>query len=200
MFWNRKKKETPAQGDVSHRIPPGQHLTKKWPVLHVGRPPSFHPQTWSFGTMGLVEQPLELSWEAFGELPFEEDTSDFHCVTTWSKLDMTWYGVKAQEIIARTRPHANVRYVIAHCDGGYTTNMPYEAFNDSDVMLATACNGETLTLDHGFPMRLVVPKRYAWKSAKWLRALEFSEVDKPGFWEVRGYHNNGEFWSEERYG
>lgn len=183
-----------------NRVPPGQRLTRKWPVLHVGHPPSFDPQAWDFKTFGLVETPMTWSWEAFNELPMCEVVADMHCVTTWSKLDMRWRGVPISAILEATAPTAQASHVIAHCDGGYTTNMPFEVLNDDDVMLAVACNGETLSEDHGFPMRLVVPKRYAWKSAKWLRGLEFSAQDKPGFWEVRGYHNQADPWKEERFG
>ena len=182
------------------RVPPGQRLTRKWPVLHVGHPPEFDPATWSLRTFGEVETPLELSWDDFGKLPMQALGADMHCVTTWSKLDMTWRGVHIREILALTRPTAAATYVIAHCDGGYTTNVPMEVLDDDDVLLAVGCDGEPLSVDHGFPMRLVIPKRYAWKSAKWLRGLEFSPVDKPGFWEVRGYHNEADPFKEERFG
>ena len=188
------------KNSLSHRIPPGQRLTRKWPVLHVGHPPEFDPQTWTFDTRGCVENPLSLSWDDFNALPKVDIKADMHCVTTWSQLDMTWTGVHIRELLAMTQPTAAARFVIAHCDGGYTTNIPIETLDDDDVLLATAESGKALSLDHGFPMRLVVPKRYAWKSAKWLRALEFSETDQPGFWEVRGYHNEADPFKEERFG
>ncbi len=195
MFF--KKKADPA---VQGRIPPGQHLTRKWPVLHVGQIPRFDPATWKFETSGLVEAPMELDWAAFGELPQVDLTTDFHCVTTWSKLDMVWRGVPIAEILGRTRPAPEATHVIIHSHGGYATNLPLDVVNDDDVLLATGCDGTPLTPDHGYPLRLVVPKRYAWKSAKWLRALEFTSADQPGFWELRGYHNNAEPWAEERFG
>ena len=182
------------------RVPPGQRLTRKWPVLHVGQPPEFDQATWSLRTFGEVSQPLELSWDAFNALPMGELTADMHCVTTWSKLDMVWRGVHIRELLEMTAPTAKAAHIIAHCDGGYTTNVPMAVLDDDDVILAVACDGQALSLDHGFPLRLVVPKRYAWKSAKWLRALEFSVDDKPGFWEVRGYHNDADPFKEERFG
>ncbi len=186
--------------DKSRRVPPGQRLTRKWPVLHVGHPPEFDAAAWRFCTSGAVGSPLDLSWEDFNALPMSEVKADMHCVTTWSQLDMTWRGVHARDILALTRPTSEARFVIAHCEGGYTTNVPMSVFDDEDVLLAIACNGQPLSADHGAPMRLVVPKRYAWKSAKWLIRLEFSSEDAPGFWEVRGYHNEADPWTEERFG
>lgn len=200
MFWTRKKKDQSEKSEVSDRIPAGQHLTKKWPVLHVGSVPNVTPATWSFETSGLVENPLRFSWDEFSDLPMVEITTDFHCVTTWSKLDMTWRGVPIAEILRRTGVRPEAHFVMAHAEGGYTTNIPLEVLNDDDVLLAVACDGEPLTPEHGAPMRLVVPKRYAWKSAKWLRGMEFMEDDQPGFWEMRGYHNNADPWKEERFG
>ena len=194
MFFKKK-----ADPKLEGRIPPGQHLTRKWPVLHVGQIPAFDRATWRFQTSGLVEQPLDLDWKSFGELPQVDLQTDFHCVTTWSKLDMVWRGVPIRELLARTRPKG-ARHVIIHSHGGYTTNLPFDVLDDEDVMLATGCDGEDLTPEHGYPLRLVVPKRYAWKSAKWLSGLEFSATDKPGFWELRGYHNNAEPFAEERFG
>jgi len=182
------------------RIPAGQHLTRRWPVLHVGSPPAFDPATWSFEISGLVEQPLQLTWEAFNALPMIDQTSDMHCVTTWSRLDMTWRGVPMATLLEQTRPRAGAAFVIAHCDGGYTTNIALDVLREPDVLLAIGADGETLSDEHGFPMRLVIPSRYAWKSAKWLRRLEFVDEDRPGFWEVRGYHNNADPWTEERFG
>ncbi len=184
----------------NERVPPGQRLTRKWPVLHVGHPPTFDAARWSFEVFGSVEAPQKWDWNAFNALPMTKMTVDMHCVTTWSKLDMTWRGVPIREILKLVRPTSDARHIIAHCDGGYTTNVSMEVLDDDDVMLAVACDGEPLSVDHGFPMRLVVPKRYAWKSAKWLRKLEFSPQDKPGFWEVRGYHNEADPWKEERFG
>ncbi|HZE99540.1 MAG TPA: sulfite oxidase-like oxidoreductase [Planctomycetota bacterium] len=183
------------------RVPPGQTLTKngKWPVLHSGRVPDYDLKTWDFRTWGLVEQPLTLSWSAFQALPRVRVHSDFHCVTTWSRLDMDWEGVSFRTIVEQTRPKPEVRHVMAYGDYDYTTNVPLEVLLDQDVLLATHESGQPLSKEHGFPLRLVVPQRYAWKSAKWLRSLEFMDKDRRGYWERMGYHNNAEPFAEERY-
>lgn len=183
------------------RVPPGQVLTKngKWPVLHTGLVPEYDLSTWDFKTLGLVERPLALSWDAFQKLPRVKVQADFHCVTTWSRLDMQWEGVPFRAIVELTRPKPQVRHVMAYGDYDYSTNVPLEVLLDSDVLLATHEGGLPLSADHGYPLRLSVPKRFAWKSAKWLRALEFMDKDRRGFWEARGYHNNAEPFAEERF-
>jgi DMSO/TMAO reductase YedYZ molybdopterin-dependent catalytic subunit len=186
-------------GDVSNRVPPGQYLTTKFPVLTYGPVPRFNPQTWDFRIGGEVEQELRLTYEQFRALPRSTMVADFHCVTTWSRLDNVWEGVKVQELMKRVRLKPSARFVLIHCDAGYTTNLPLKYFLDDDVMLADRHDGHDLTPDHGFPLRLVVPKLYAWKSAKWVRAIEFLAQDVRGFWEVRGYHNRADPWLEERY-
>ncbi len=180
------------------RIPPGQMVTVRFPVLHVGPVPPFDPQTWDFRAFGLVEE-VTLSYQEFMSLPKVKVVANFHCVTRWSRLDNEWEGVGFRELMRRIRPQPQPRYVMVHCDGGYTTNLPWEALLDEDVLLAYRHDGRDLTPEHGWPLRLVVPKRYAWKSAKWVRALEFMEEDRPGYWEERGYHNRGDPWKEERY-
>lgn len=192
----RKKELAP---EVAKRVPPGQTLTEKWPVLHYGPVPRFDPRTWDFRVFGNVDSPFRLSWEDFAKLPKTTVTADMHCVTTWSKLDQAWEGVAFREIVERARPKPDTGFVIAHCEHGFTANVPLEAVKEDKVLLATAANGQPLTPDHGYPLRLVVPQLYAWKSAKWLRGIEFSVVDKPGFWERNGYHNRGDPWLEERY-
>lgn len=183
------------------RVPPGQILTKnaKWPVLHTGLVPDYDLAKWDFKTSGLVEKPLALSWAEFQKLPRIKLTADFHCVTTWTCLDMEWEGVPFRTIAELTKPRPEVRHVMAHGDYDYTTNIPLEVLLDSDVLLATHALGKPLTKEHGAPLRLFVPKRYAWKSAKWLRGLEFMDKDRRGFWERNGYHNNAEPFAEERY-
>jgi DMSO/TMAO reductase YedYZ molybdopterin-dependent catalytic subunit len=183
------------------RVPPGQTLTKngKWPVLHTGLVPRIDLGSWRFRTLGAVESPLSLTWEEFGKLPRVEVQSDFHCVTGWSRLDMKWEGVSFRTLAERTRPRPGARHVLAIGDPDYSTNLPLDVLMDPDVLLATHESGRPLTPEHGYPLRLVVPKRYAWKSAKWLRALEFLEQDRRGFWEVRGYHNRADPFLEERY-
>jgi DMSO/TMAO reductase YedYZ molybdopterin-dependent catalytic subunit len=182
------------------RIPPGQYFTDKWPVLHAGGVPHVDLDRWDFRAFGLVLHPLRLSWRELVELGSEEVQVDVHCVTRWTKLDMPWRGVPMRAILERVQPLESARYVIAHADQGFTANLPIEAVMDDDVLLAYEAEGKPLTAEHGSPLRLLVPSRYFWKSAKWLRGLEFSDVDKPGFWEGYGYHNDADPWREERYG
>ena len=183
------------------RVPPGQVLTKngKWPVLHTGLVPEYDLSTWDFQTLGLVERPLRLSWDEVQKLPRVEVRADMHCVTTWTRLDMRWEGVPFRAIVELTRPKPQVKHVMAYGDYDYSTNVPLEVLLDSDVLLATHEGGAPLSPEHGFPLRLSVPKRFAWKSAKWLRALDFMERDRRGFWEARGYHNRAEPFAEERF-
>lgn len=181
------------------RIPPGQVVTSKFPVLHVGPIPPFDPQKWGVRVFGLVEEEVVFSYQEFMSLPKVEIVSDFHCVTRWSRLDNLWEGVSFQELMKHIKPSPEAGYVMVHCDGGYTTNLPLPALLDDDVLFAYGHDGRDLALEHGWPLQLVVPKRYAWKSAKWVRGLEFMEDDRPGYWEQRGYHNDGDPWKEERY-
>ena len=181
------------------RLPPGQTLVSHFPVLSYGPTPRFNPAKWDFRLLGLVENPLRFSWDEFRQLPRYSQTSDFHCVTTWSRYDNRWEGVKVSELVRRVTIKPQARHVFVHCDGGYTTNLQLEEFLDEDVMLAYRHDGKDLEPDHGWPLRLVVPKLYGWKSAKWVRSLEFCAKERRGFWEVRGYHNHGDPWREERY-
>ena len=184
---------------AADRLPPGQTLTDKFPVLSYGPTPRFDPARWDFRVVGMVEKELCLDYRQFRELPLSRQVSDFHCVTTWSRFDNVWEGVKTLDLVKLVKLSPEARFVIVHCDGGYTTNLPLHAFLDDDVMLAHRHDGRDLEPDHGWPVRLVVPKLYAWKSAKWVRAIEFSDRDRRGFWEVRGYHNHADPWREERY-
>lgn len=192
-----KKILTPAE--VQSRVPPGQTLTDKFPVLSFGPTPRFNPDRWDFRVVGLIAEPLRFTYEQFRALPQTKLVADFHCVTTWSRLDNLWEGVAVKDLMKFVKLAPDARYVVIHCDGGYTTNLPREAFLDDDVMLAHRHDGRDLEPDHGWPLRLVVPKLYAWKSAKWVRAIEFTDRDRRGFWEVRGYHNHADPWQEERY-
>jgi DMSO/TMAO reductase YedYZ molybdopterin-dependent catalytic subunit len=185
--------------ELVERIPPGQSLVDQFPVLSYGPTPRFNPRKWDFRVFGMVEQELRFSYEEFRALPPSRQRADFHCVTTWSKLDNLWEGVRVADLMTRVRLKPEARYVIVHSDGGYTTNLPLEEFVDEDVMLAWRHDGHNLEPDHGWPLRLVVPKLYGWKSAKWVRAIEFAFEDRRGFWEVRGYHNHADPWAEERY-
>jgi DMSO/TMAO reductase YedYZ molybdopterin-dependent catalytic subunit len=189
----------PAHVDVrtrdKARLPPGQTLTVKWPVLHAGEVPGFDPTTWSLRLFGLVDRPVTLSWEQFQALPRVRVTSDFHCVTTWSRHDNTFEGVHTRELARLCGAQDASRYVIQHCEAGYTTNTTAEQFLEDGAVL----DGKALTPEHGGPLRVVIPTLYAWKSGKWIRGLEFSARDRRGFWETQGYHNRADPWTEQRY-
>ena len=187
------------KGESDDRIPPGQFLTEKFPVLTYGPIPSVDLDTWRLRVWGSVENEFELTWEEFTDLPTVQVEADIHCVTRWSKLDTEWHGVSFRELTTRARPTANAKFVTQHAYGDYTTNLSLDELMEDDVVLAYRYGGEPLATEHGGPMRLVVPKLYFWKSAKWLRGLEFRSEDQPGFWETYGYHNHGDPWSEERF-
>ncbi len=182
------------------RLPPGQSLTLKFPVLTYGPNPKFDPNTWDLRIFGGVEKELRWNWQEFLDLPTVEITTDIHCVTRWSKFDTVWEGVRFRDIAEMVGIADDVKHVIAHCDYGYTTNVPLEDMMRENVLLAYKYDGDFITPDHGAPVRTLVPHLYFWKSAKFLRALELSPVDKPGFWEKGGYHNYGDPFNEERYG
>jgi DMSO/TMAO reductase YedYZ molybdopterin-dependent catalytic subunit len=184
---------------LAQRIPPGQHLTEKWPVLTYGAAPRFDPRTWTFRCFGLVEQEAVWTWDEFLKLPRVEITSDVHCVTHWSLLDNRWEGVRIHELLKHVRIKPEGIAVMVHADPDYTTNLLLQELTDDDVLLALKRNGRDLPPDHGGPCRLVVPKLYFWKSAKWVRGLEFMDVNAPGFWEKNGYHMRADPWNEERY-
>lgn len=190
----------PLDPQLARRIPPGQTLTRDFPVLTFGGTPWIELEKWTLRVVGLVEEEKVWTWAEFMALPQVEIRSDFHCVTTWSKLDNLWKGVPVREILARIRLKPEAKFVMAKSYGGYETNLPLSVLDDDDVMLAHSHNGEPLSREHGGPLRLVVPKRYAWKSAKWISALDFMAVDRPGLWERYGYHNEGDPWKEERFG
>ena len=185
--------------DAAQRTPPGQVLTRKWPVLTYGLTPRFDPKTWSFRCFGLLQREVSWTWEEFQALPRTEVTCDIHCVTHWSRLDNRFEGVPIREILKRVDPTPEARYVMVHADPDYTTNLALADLVDDDVLLALRHDGQDLAPEHGGPLRLVVPKLYFWKSAKWLRAFEFLDVNPPGFWEVNGYHLHADPWKEERY-
>ena len=181
------------------RLPPGQTLVSHFPVLSYGPTPRFNSTKWDFRVIGLVVNPLRLNWEEFRRLPVHSQTSDFHCVTSWSRYDNHWEGVRINQLMKLVTLKPQAGFVFVHCDGGYTTNLPLNDFLSDDAMLAFRHDGKDLEPDHGWPLRLVVPKLYGWKSAKWVRAIEFCAKERRGFWEVRGYHNHGDPWAEERY-
>jgi DMSO/TMAO reductase YedYZ molybdopterin-dependent catalytic subunit len=199
LFGKRSREVIEKRPDGLDRLPPGQYLVKKWPVLTYERTPKGLPENWRLKISGSVEQPFELTWDEFLALPHTKMTTDFHCVTSWSRYDNAWEGIHIHEILQRAKPLPGAKFVMAHSWTGYTTNMPLEDLNSDDAMIVFQHDGEALEIDHGGPVRLLVPKLYAYKSAKWLDGLEFMNEDRPGFWEERGYHNRGNPWQEERY-
>jgi DMSO/TMAO reductase YedYZ molybdopterin-dependent catalytic subunit len=190
-----KEKEKKAQG----LLPPGQSLTLKWPVLHYGSVPGFDPATWDFRVYGLVETPLRLSWQEFNALPKVKRTSDFHCVTRWSRFDNEWEGVAFREVLKHVTLKPAAAFVLVHGEQGFTANVPLADLDRDEVLFATHHDGQPLTPDHGYPVRLIVPHLYAWKSVKWVRGIEFFDRDIPGFWEQNGYHMYGDPWKEQRF-
>ncbi len=195
-----KKVQTDALNkDGKPKIPPGQYVTEKFPVLTYGPTPGIKTVEWQFRLFGLVEAEKTLDWAAFMALPQTEVEADFHCVTTWSKLDNVWRGVKLTDVLALVTLPDEATFVLQHAYGGYTTNTPLEMLLDDDVLLAHTHNGEPLSAEHGGPCRMIIPKRYAWKGAKWINGMEFMAKDKIGFWERNGYSNTADPWLEERY-
>jgi DMSO/TMAO reductase YedYZ molybdopterin-dependent catalytic subunit len=190
------KQVDPALAD---RVPPGQTLTAKWPVLTYGRTPRVDLGRWMFRCFGLVEREVTWTWAELLALPRVRIVSDVHCVTRWSKLGNAWEGVHIREILGRLRLRPQARYVMVHADPDYTTNLALEDLAQDDVLLALRHDGRDLEPDHGGPCRLVVPRLYFWKSAKWIRGLEFLDVNPPGFWEQNGYHMHADPWRQERY-
>jgi DMSO/TMAO reductase YedYZ molybdopterin-dependent catalytic subunit len=180
-------------------VPPGQAVTTGFPVLHVGGVPDFDPETWRLRLFGLVENPFELSWEELQTLPITQWHGDIHCVTRWSKRETSWRGVLFRTLVERAKPKPNVTHVLQYADNDYTTNLPLEAMLGDDCLVAYEFGGEPLEPIHGGPVRMLVPKLYFWKSAKWINGLEFLDHDVKGFWEVRGYNNEADPWREQRY-
>jgi DMSO/TMAO reductase YedYZ molybdopterin-dependent catalytic subunit len=185
--------------DQKKRIPPGQYSTEKWPVLHYGSVPAADLTRWDFRIFGEIDNPFTFDWAAFRQMPRKSTHTDIHCVTRWTRLDMDFEGVPIQHILELAQVKPSAGFVVAHCEQGYTANLPLEVLDDDDVLLADIADGQPLTPEHGYPLRLVVPKRYFWKSAKWIRGLEFLREDRLGFWERYGYHNNADPWKEERF-
>ena len=199
LFGDNERKQKEQEMLRDGRLPPGQSLTLKWPVLHYGSVPHFDPARWNFRLWGLVENPVQLTWDEFNKLPRVKDTSDFHCVTRWSRFDNHWEGVVFKEIIKLVKPKPQASHVLVHAEQGFTANIPLVDLDRDDVLLATHHDGEPLTPDHGYPLRLIVPHLYAWKSVKWMRGLEFLDHDAPGFWEQNGYHMYGDPFKEQRF-
>lgn len=200
IIGERGRRQAAERGLEAGRVPPGQYLTQRFPVLTYGPNPSVDLATWSLSVDGAVQTPFALRWDELLALDQQEVTVDIHCVTRWSKLDTTWTGVPVAALLERAGVRADATHVMAHCDGGYTTNIPLADLLAPEVMVTHTYAGEPLEPDHGFPLRLLVPKRYFWKSAKFLRRLEVMTADRQGFWELNGYHDVGDPWAEQRHG
>lgn len=180
-------------------VPPGQSVTTGFPVLHVGNVPHFDPKTWRLRFFGLCENPYELTWDELSAEPAAEWHGDIHCVTRWTKKATNWRGVPFRRLVERAKPKPQVTHVVQHADNEYTTNLPLGAMLGDDCLVAYEFDGQPLEPIHGGPVRMLVPKLYFWKSAKWVKGIEFLDHDEKGFWEVRGYHNEADPWKEERY-
>ena len=194
--WQRRN----VPPELAERVPPGQVLTEKFPVLHFGRVPSYPDlSAWDFRVWGEVEEPFTLAWAELRQLPATDQTLDVHCVTRWSKLDTRWEGVAFHHIAEMARPTPAAGFVIFHAEGGFTSNVPLATAMQPQSLLAWSYDGHPLEPEHGYPLRAIVPGTYFWKSAKWLRGVEFSTEDRLGFWERNGYHNEADPWKEQRY-
>ena len=199
MFRSRAEKKVREAGYDPVRLPPGQYLTEKWPVLHAGGVPRVDLGSWRLRVTGEVEREVELTWDELNALPRSSTTQDIHCVTRWSRFDTSFEGVHWRELAKLCRPKPTARFAIALAEHDFSANVPLTFLEDDEALLATHALGEPLTPDHGYPLRLVVPGKYFWKSAKWLKGIELTAVDRPGFWERYGYNNDADPWQEERY-
>jgi DMSO/TMAO reductase YedYZ molybdopterin-dependent catalytic subunit len=199
LFRGKAEQKLVERGLDPGRLPPGQYLTEKWPVLHAGTVPQTDLATWDFRVFGEVEEPVTLGYDELMALPQTEITVDIHCVTRWSRFDTSFKGVHWRELAQLVRPKPSARFVVAHAEQGFTSNVPLAALEEDDALIAWEADGAPLEPEHGWPLRLVVPSRYFWKSAKWLRGLELLAEDQPGFWERYGYNNDADFWKEQRY-
>ena len=200
LFRSKAEDKVREAGYDPARLPPGQYYTEKWPVLHAGDIPDVDLATWTLTIGGEVEEPLTLTYEELRALPATTVTTDIHCVTRWSRFDAGFTGVHWRELAKLCRPKPTANFAIAHAEHGFTANVPLAALEDESALVVYDADGEPLTPEHGWPVRLLVPSKYFWKSAKWLTGIELSSIDRPGFWERYGYHNDADFWHEERYG
>jgi DMSO/TMAO reductase YedYZ molybdopterin-dependent catalytic subunit len=199
LFEGNERKVLEQKMKSEGRLPPGQSLTLKWPVLHYGSVPRFDPERWDFFVSGLVENPVRWNWGEFSSLPTVTTHSDFHCVTRWSRFDNGWTGVGFREVLGRVKAKPAAKYVLVHAEQGFTANVPLADLDRDKVLFATHHDGDPLSADHGYPLRLIVPHLYAWKSVKWVRGVEFLEQDRPGFWEQNGYHMYGDPFKNQRF-
>ncbi len=197
-FFRREQNE--REKAVADRLPPGQYLTEKWPVLHYGDVPKVNLETWTFALTGLVDEPVTLSYAELTKLPRREVKKDIHCVTRWTMLDSNWEGFPIAEVLKLVKIKPEATHVMVHAEQGFSTNLSLDDLVRDENMLVDRRNGQTITPEHGWPLRLFVPHLYFWKSAKWVRGFEFMQGDRPGFWEQYGYHMRGDPWNEERYG
>jgi DMSO/TMAO reductase YedYZ molybdopterin-dependent catalytic subunit len=200
LFRSKAEDKVRNAGFDPARLPPGQYYTDKWPVLHAGDVPDEDLATWTLEISGEVENPVTLTYAELTALPATDVTTDIHCVTRWSRFDAQFKGVHWSELAKLCTPKPSARFAIAHAEQGFTANVPLAAIEDEKALVVYEADGAPLTPDHGWPVRLFVPSKYFWKSAKWLRGIELSAVDKPGFWERYGYHNDADYWQEQRYG
>ena len=200
LFRSKAEDKVRKAGFDPARLPPGQYYTDKWPVLYAGDVPNADLATWTVEIFGEVETPITLSMAELKALPATDVTTDIHCVTRWSRFDAQFKGVHWRGLAKLCMPKPSARFAIAHADAGYTANVPLSAIEDEKALIVYEADGEPLTPDHGWPVRLFVPSKYFWKSAKWMTGIELSAVDKPGFWERYGYNNDADYWKEERYG
>ena len=199
--WAADKRLITGRPDLGHvnRLPPGQKEVKTWPVLDLGVQPDVKPENWRLQIGGLVDNPLHWTLPAFMALPQEDFVSDIHCVTQWSRFDNHWRGVAVKTLLDLVKPKAGAAHVVFHSYDGYTTNVKLSVFAEANALLAHSWEGQPIPREHGGPVRVVIPDWYFWKSAKWVTRIELVAADQPGFWEVRGYHNEGDPWKEERY-
>jgi len=198
-FFERNRRELASRGIDPSRLPAGQYHTDRFPVLHVGEVPTYDMRTWTLEIFGNVEHPVTLSWDELCALPSVEITTDIHCVTKWSKFDTVWRGVRLRDLYDLAGMKPDTLHLIQHAEYGYTANVPVGDTLGDSCLLTYAFDGRPLEAEHGYPGRTLIPHLYFWKSVKWIRGLELSTSDKPGFWEVRGYHNYGDPFREQRF-
>ena len=198
-FFERNRQNLVEKGIDPARLPPGQYVTDRFPVLHVGDVPEYDEGEWNLSVIGLVDRPFSLTFDELVALPAVSYTQDIHCVTKWSKFDTSWTGVRVRDLLERAGLQAGASHVVEHAEFGYTTNLPLADITTDEAIVAYAYEGEPIEPIHGGPVRIVVPHLYFWKSAKWVRGLRIQARDEPGFWESLGYHNRGDQWREERY-
>ncbi len=198
-FFERNRKGLADKGINPDRLPPGQYLTERFPILHVGDVPTYEPGEWTLNVFGMVDSPYTITLDELKAMPSVSPTFDIHCVTKWSKFDTTWTGVLVRDLLERAGVHNKAKYVMEHAESGYTTNIPLADITTEQAIVAYAFEGDEIEPIHGGPVRIVVPHLYFWKSAKWVRGLELRAKDSPGFWEHNGYHMYGDPFKEQRH-